>query len=199
MVEFDELRQLWQKQAQPDSALAPDGRAMSEVLRRFHRRQTVINCLRASLLLFMAIFVPIRNHMGPTAVAGVALLFVGMTIYLVEDWRNQIGIARLDFAKPSAGFVESSLLRLRDMRYPFRRTFWVLIVSMVCGMNLITWSAEHHSTVFKTALMHSNATAFPFLAYWLGVKIRAKRFDLECGPILEKLLAMRQAMEEHTV
>lgn len=199
MVEFDELRQLWQKQAQPDSMLTLDGRAMSEVLRRFHRRQTIINCVRASLLLFMVIFVPIRGHMSPTVVAGVAFLFVGMAIYLVEDWRNQIGIARLDFTKPSAGFVESSLQRLRDMRYPFRRTFWILIVSVVCGMNLITWTAEHHSTVFKAVLMHSNATAFPFLAYWLGVKIRAKRFDLECRPIMEKLLAMRQVMEEHSV
>ena len=198
MVEFDELRQLWQKQAQPDSALALDGRAMSDVLRRFHRRQTIINCVRASLLLFMAIYVPVRDHMAPAVVAGVAFLFVGMTIYLVEDWRNQIGIARLDFTKPSAGFVESSLQRLRDMRYPFRRTFWVLVVSVVCGMNLVTWTPEHHSTVFKTVLMHTNATAFPFLAYWLAAKIRAKRFDLECRPIMEKLLAMRKAVEEQT-
>lgn len=197
MVEFDELRQLWQKQAQPDYALALDGRAMREVLRRFHRRQTVINCLRASLLLFMAIFVPIRAHMAPAVVAGIAFLFVGAAIYLVEDWRNQIGIARLDFTKPSVGFVETSLRRLEDMRYPFRRTFWVFLVSVVCGMNLISW--PHHSTVFKTVLMHTNATAFPFLAYWLAAKVRAKRFDLECRPIMEKLLAMRQAVEEQTV
>ena len=197
MVEFDELRQLWQKQPQPDSAAALDGRAMSEVLRRFHRRQTAINCVRASLVIFMVIFMPIREHMAPTGVAGVALLFVGLAIYLVEDWRNQIGIARLDFTKSSEGFVESSLQRLRDMRYPFRRTFWILIVSLVCGMNLITWA--HHSTVFKTVLMHSNATAFPFLAYWLGAKIRAKRFDLECRPIMEKLLSMQRAVEERTV
>lgn len=199
MVEFEELRQLWQKQVQPDSALALDGRSMTDILRRFHRRQTIFNCVRASMLLFMIVWVPLNAHMAGTVTAGIAFLGVGLTIYLVEDWRNQIGIARLDFTKPSAGFVESSIQRLHDMRYPFRRTFWVFIVSAVVGMNLLTWAPAHHATVYRTVLTHTNATAFPFFAYWLGSKIRAKRFDLECRPIMEKLLAMRQALEEHTV
>ncbi len=196
MVEFDELRELWQNQSQPDSALALDGRAMSEVLRRFHRRQTVINCVRASSLLFMVIWAPLKAHMAAPAMAGIALLAIGMTIYLVQDWRNQIGIARLDFTKPSAGFVESSIQRLNDMRYPFRRTFWVFIVSAVVGFNLLYWTPAHHATLYKAILMHANATAFPFVAYWLGVKIRARRFDLECRPIMEKLLSMKQALQE---
>src|SRR5215831_10455761 len=137
MVEFDELRHLWQSQPQPDSALSLDGRAMSDLLRRFHRNQTVINCIRAALLLFAAIFVPIRAHMAVTAVLGIGFVSVGLSIYLWDDWRNQIGIARLDFTKPSADFVESSIQRLADMRYPFRRTFWVFMISCIAGLNLL--------------------------------------------------------------
>ena len=192
MVEFDELRHLWQSQSQPDSALALDGRAMSDVLHRFHVRQTIINCVRAGLLVFMAIFVPIKTHMALTGILGVACILVGGVIYLWDDWRNQIGIARLDFTKPSADFVESSIQRLADMRYPFRRTFWVFILSCIAGLNFL-WHPIGAGSVYKTILMHCNATVFPFVAYWLGVKIRAKRFDLECRPIMEKLLAMREA------
>ena len=198
MVEFEELRHLWQSQAQPETALALDGRTMTEVLRKFHFRQTIINCVRAGLLLFAVIFVPVKSHMAFAPVLGVVLLTIGMTIYLVEDWRNQIGIARLDFSKPSADFVENSVQRLQDMRYPFRRTLWVFLTSAVAGMNLISWTPADHATLFRTVIMHANATAFPFFAYWLGVRIRAKRFDMECRPIMEKLAAMKHAMQEHS-
>jgi len=195
MVEFEELRELWQKQAPPDSALALDGRAMTAVLSKFHFRQTAINCFRAALLLFVLLWAPLRTHMELRPIMGLVFLEIGMTIYLVEDWRNQVGIARLDFTKPSVGFVESSLQRLYDMRYPFRRTFWVFIGSAVIGFNLMSVPPQN-ATWIRVLAMHCSATAFPFFAYWLGVKIRAKRFDMECRPILEKLLSMKQALEE---
>lgn len=199
MVEFDELRQLWQKQAQPETAMALDGRAMGEVLRRFHRRQTVINCVRAASLVFMVIWAPLKAHMMPHVIVGIALIAIGATIYLTDDWRNQLGIARLDFTKPSADFVESSLQRLNDMRYPFRRTFWAFLITLVVGFNVLWWNPAHDTSLFRTVVVHSNATAFPFLAYWLAAKIRAKRFDMECRPILEKLLSMKQALAERSV
>jgi hypothetical protein len=195
MVEFDELRHLWQSQAQPDSALALDGRAMGDVLRRFHRRQMIINCVRASLLVFVAIWAPLKVHLGLLGLLGMALMLTGLTAFLVVDWRNQVGIARLDFTKPSADFVDSSIQRLNDMRYPFRQTFWIFIVSAVAGLNLL-WHPQHQVTWQRMVVAHVNATAFPFIAFWLGVRIRAKRFDLECRPIMEKLLSMKQAMHE---
>ena len=194
MVEFDELRQLWQNQPQPAAAPSLDGRAIAEVLRRFHRKQTIINCLRASLLLFLATWAPLRAHLGIVNIFGVMFLVAGMTIFLVIDWRNQIGIARLDFTRPSAEFVESSIQRLHDMRYPFRRTFWLFIVSAVVGLNLISW---HPGRGFPRMLLtHVNATAFPFVAFWLGAKLRAKRFDLQCRPIMEKLVSMKRELRE---
>src|SRR5689334_709864 len=104
MVEFDELRHLWQSQDQPDTPRALDGRAMTEVLRKFHRRQTVVNCLRAVLLVFFLIWGPMHARNLPT-LAGVILFIIGAAIYLFVDWRNQIGIARLDFTRPSVDFV----------------------------------------------------------------------------------------------
>ncbi len=199
MVEFDELRQLWQKQAQPETVMALDGRAMSEVMRRFHRRQTVINCVRAASLVFMAIWAPLKAHMALHVIVGIGLIAIGAAIFLTDDWRNQLGIARLDFTKPSSDFVESSLERLNDMRYPFRRTFWAFLITMVVGFNVMWWSPANHTSLFRTVVVHSNATAFPFLAYWLGAKIRAKRFDVECRPIVEKLLSMKQALAERSV
>ena len=194
MVEFDELRELWQRQAQPDTAAALDGAAMADVLRRFHRKQTIINCLRASLLLFLALYAAFNTRLGFVNLCGVFFLVIGMTIFLAIDWRNQISIARLDFTKPSADFVESSIQRLHDMRYPFRRTFWLFIISAVVGLNLISWHPGH--TLARTILTHVNATAFPFVAFWLGAAIRAKRFDMQCRPIMEKLIAMKRALRE---
>ncbi len=195
MVEFEELRQLWQNQTQPGASFTLDGRAIPDILRRFHRRQTAINTFRACLLLFVMVWAPLRGHLGVPGILGAVLMTLGLAVFLVVDWRNQIGIARLDFTQPSAEFVDRSIQRLHDMRYPFRQTFWVFIVSAVVGLNLM-WHPVNHPMWYRLVLAHVNATAFPFLAFWLGTKIRAKRFDLECRPIMEKLLSMKQELGE---
>lgn len=192
MVEFDELRELWQSQPQPDSSLALDGRAMKDTLRRFHRRQTIMNCFRASLLTVVGIWA-LNSRLTVEGRIGVCCMLVGLSIFLAVDWRNQVGIARLDFTQPSAEFIESSIQRLRDMRCPFRRTFWIFIVSAVAGMNLLAWHPGR--PLGRMVFGHVNATAFPFFAFWLGSIVRAKRFDMECRPIMEKLLAMKRATE----
>jgi hypothetical protein len=55
---------------------------------------------------------------------------------------------------------------------------------------------SHHATLLKAVFVHVSATVFPFVASWLRARIRARRFDTECRPILEKLLSMKRAREE---
>ena len=48
MVRFEELQQLWQNQPQPEPlAVATESRGIAAALRRFRRRQYVINGIRA--------------------------------------------------------------------------------------------------------------------------------------------------------
>jgi len=104
-----------------------------------------LQAMRADLL-----FVPFTVGTGLTTLGG------ALTV-LITDWRSQLGIARLDFTRPSAGFVDSVLERLRDPNALFRRLFWPQMIPICVGINLLF--AAHSIAV------HLAATRGPFEEY----------------------------------
>lgn len=190
MAPFEELQELWQNQPAP---------ALTRQLRRFGRQQTGINLL-VKVILLACLFVPLltRFSWAPVAVCGTVLLYTGLVTYLVLDWRNQIGISRLDFSTPSVEFVRQTRDRLRHQLNPMRRVFWLLAVSVGGGFNLILL-ARHGASLSQRIYEHLSATALPFAAYVLGLKIRQFRFKRECGAVLEHLDALLHSLEEHSL
>lgn len=195
MARFEELQELWQ--GQEETAPIPfDARGLSEELRSFGRRQTQINVLKAALMVVMLVRIVTRFHWSLLPACGAALMFAGLLRYLVLDWRNQIGISRLDFSSPSVEFVRDAYERLQHQLNPMRRHFWMLVLSIGGGLNLMLLQA-HGASMSKRISEHLTATALPFVAYILGAKIREFRFRRECGAVLERLTGLLRAMETH--
>jgi hypothetical protein len=197
MVRFEELQQLWQNQP-PQAPPAFDVHGLAAELRRFGRRQTWINSLKVILLI--ATFVRIVTVTGgaPVAIAGLLLMCIGLVTYLVLDWRNQIGITRLDFSAPSVEFIRLARARLRHQLNPARRVLWLLVLTVGGGFNLVLLEAPRGSVLMVIA-RHLTATALPFAAYVLGEKIRMFRFRRECGAVMQRLEALVRAMEEQSL
>jgi hypothetical protein len=125
-----------------------------------------------------------------------ALLVLGESVYLFSDWRNQLGIARLNFTGPSLEFVRTSIQRLSEQRNPLRRHFWLLVVTVAGGMNLLALARGQHFTLLERLAYHLTACAAPFAAVVLGLKIRGKRWRYECLPLVERLRAIERALQE---
>ncbi len=196
MVRFEELQQLWQNQP-PQAPAAFDVRGLTAELRRFGRRQTWINSLKVILLIATFVRILTRTREAPLGIAGVVLMYIGLTIYLVFDWRNQVGISRLDFSAPSVAFVRQARVRLQYQLNPMRRVFWLLAITVGGGFNLVLLA--HPGGPLSTVIArHLTATALPFAAYVLGLKIRAFRFRRECGAVMERLEALIRTMEEQS-
>jgi hypothetical protein len=187
MARLEELQQLWQSQPQPGPA-AVDSRGMKAALHRFRRRQNLIYSGKAVLAALLVWFCLSSVGRSPLAVAGAAVFFGGALGLLLADWRGQLAIARLDFTKPSAGFVDSVLERLRDPHAPFRRLLWLHMIPICAGINLMF--AAH------SIAAHLAATLGPLAGCALGLKIRSKRYAAEYRPIIERLTAMKTALEE---
>jgi hypothetical protein len=187
MARLEELQQLWQSQPQPAVA-AVDSHGMKAALHRFGRRQNLVYSVKAVLVVWLVWFCLSWVELSALTLAGAAILLAGALSLLITDWRNQLGIARLDFTKPSAGFVDSLLERLRDPNAPFRRLFWLHMIPLCVGINMLF--AAH------SLLTHAAATLGPFAGYALGMKIRSKRYAAEYRPIIERLTAMKMALEE---
>jgi hypothetical protein len=195
MVQFEELQQLWQSQRQPEMAVV-DSRGMTHALRRFGRRQNYINAAKVALVAWQTWFCLSRLGLSVLTVVGQAIFLAGVIHMLTTDWRNQLGIARLDFTKPSVGFVDSVLDRLRDPNAPFRRRFWLHAILIGGGANLLLAARWAASTPQHRIVAHFTAMVAPIAAYALGLQIRSKRYALEYRPLMQRLTAMKKALEE---
>jgi hypothetical protein len=200
VIRFEELQQLWQSQPQPEPpAVAAESRGMAAALRRFRRRQYAFNGIKLAVIVWLAGFLLSRLGFSVLTVLGLGLLMAGMINPMVTDWRIQSAIARLDFTRPSVGFLDATLERLRDPndpKAPFWRAGWMGIAMIAAGANLIfaaPWATE---TLSSRIASHTAITVVPFAAFAFGLKVRAKRYAMEYKPLVERLAAMKAALEE---
>ncbi|SPE36102.1 conserved membrane hypothetical protein [Candidatus Sulfopaludibacter sp. SbA3] len=193
-VPFDELQELWQSQSSR-LPLGIDASGLSSELRRFGRQQTWINLIKVAVLIRLFWRILTASHWAPLAVSGLLLMYVGLVTYLVLDWRNQIGLSRLNFSAPSVEFIRDARLRLQHQLNPMRRVFWLLVVTVGGGFNLMML-ADHGSSLLGRISEHLIATTLPFGAYVLGQRIRQFRFKRECGAVMERLDTLLRELEE---
>ncbi|HEY7392527.1 MAG TPA: hypothetical protein VH640_28665 [Bryobacteraceae bacterium] len=198
MVRFEELQELWQNQPQPQAfAVAAESRGMAAALRRFRHRQYVINGIKLAVIVWVTWSMLSRPGISVLTVLGLGMGLAGMVNAVVTDWRIQSAIARLDFTRPSVGFIDTTLERLRDPNAPFRRTGWLGIALLAGGINLMLAGPSATETFASRIASHAAATFFPFAAFAFGLKLRAKRYALEYKPLVEQMAAMKAALEEH--
>jgi len=197
MARLEELQQLWQSQPQPPAA-AVDSRGMRTALGRFARRQNLVYSAKAALMVGIVWCGVSRLGRSPLTLAGAAILLGGALAVLLTDWRSQLGIARLDFTKPSAGFVDSVLERLRDPHAEFRRWLWLYLTPAALGTNLLCVERLWAETQRVRIEIHLLLTLSPFAGAWLGLKLRRVRYGAEYRPIIERLEAMKMALEERS-
>jgi 4-amino-4-deoxy-L-arabinose transferase-like glycosyltransferase len=186
MAPFEQLQELWQRQ--PRHAVPPAEVAeLARMLRAYARRQNWILGAKAVVvgLVLAWSFANVRS--SRPGMTGLVLVAIVAALLLLDDWRAQGAIARRNFAAPSAGFVHETIDRLLARR-DVRRRYAVLIGAIVLGVNLMTPARPLWVRVFSSAL--------PFAGFEFGLMIRRKRFDHECGPLIERLRAMQAALEE---
>jgi hypothetical protein len=195
MAEFEQLQQLWQAQGSPVARAAEA--SLSEALRRYSRRQywiSAVKLLMVGTIVGLAFYRLQERTAG--MVAGLALVTAGSAWALWADWNGQRAIARLNFAEPSAAFLRVAIARLRRQWDPFGSHYWPFLACMVAGMNLMFLDSLQAKTPVMRLLWHGFGTALPFAGYELGLRLRRRRFDAQCRPLLDRLIEMRAGLEE---
>ena len=173
--------------------MAAESRGIAAALRRFRRRQYVINGIKLAGDRLVGLVLLVALGVSVPTVLGLGLVLTGIISAMVTDWRIQSAIARLDFTRPSVGFLNATLERLRDPNAPFRQNGWLGIALVAAGINLMfagPWATE---TLPSRIASHTAVTLFPFAAFAFGLKVRAKRYAMEYKPLMERLEAMKAA------
>src|ERR1700682_2018268 len=134
MTRVEKPQHLGHTQRQPDPpAVAAESRGMAAALRRFRRRQYVINGINLVVIAWPRWFFLSRLGVSVLTVFGLGLVLTGMINAMAADWRIQSAIAGLDFTRPSVGFLDATLERLRDANAPLRRAGWLGIALVAEG------------------------------------------------------------------
>jgi hypothetical protein len=188
MAQFERLQELWQGQEAP-LRTTPDTSKLTRSLRVYGRRQHYFDIGKAVLVSSVLGWSLADAHASLPVISGLALIAVAAAALLIQDWRSQRAIARLDFSEPSLEFVRSTIARILEQRDPCRRYYWPFMGSMVIGMNLML--AGPHRLWLRIL-----ASTMPFLAFELGLWVRHKRFEAQCRPLLDELAQLRTALEE---
>jgi len=192
MAPLEELQQIWRHQPLAEMDL----RRTWDALDQFGRRQHIINTLKLVLLGFETWFCFTQFGLSPLTVCGQALFIAGALNIVLRDWRNQAGIARMDFSTPSVHFVNRALARLDGPNDGMRKRLWRNLLVVCCGLNLIIYSRPSASAPLLRALIHLGLSTMLLGAAAVGVRLHAQRCRLEYRPIRKQLLAMKLALQE---
>ena len=195
MAEFEALQQLWQRH--PQSAMAPhDAAALSNAFRHYGRRHDLIYLGKAIVIGCLLILLLSLLRQRALAAFGACLVVLSGILFLISDWRAQRAIARLNFAAPSVEFLRSAIARLHAQRNPFRtREFYIAMGGIWTGCNLMFASMENPMTLSSALYALAFSTAMPFGAYAFGRRIRRKRFEKQCRPLIDRLERVLEIME----
>ena len=198
MAPFDELQSLWQSQQAPAPAVAErEAASLTQAFRRYGRRQDAINLAKFLVLAMQLLLVvgPMRHD--PMKMFGLALADCSAVYFILYEWRSQRAIARLNFAAPSRDFVRSAIARLNAQRHPFcGREFYILMCGFWAGCTVLLVAGLQAMGFTGFLIREAFVSALPFMLPSFGNYLRAKRWNLECRPLVERLTALLEATRE---
>ena len=196
MARFDELQTLWQTQPSP-AMPAFDPAALAGAFRRFGRRQDVINMAKSALLAVVLVHSAVRLRDRPLVLLSTIGILSFCAVALIAEWRIQRRIARLNFSAASVDFVRVTIAHLKAQRNPYHTpAYLALLGSVFIFYNLMAFAAWPRLTIERRIAFHAFACAFPPLIYAFGRWIRAKRWNSDYRPLVERLSVLLETLED---
>jgi RNA polymerase sigma factor (sigma-70 family) len=98
--------------------------------------------------------------------------------------------------RASLDFVRHGIAELEKQRDPFRRFYWPFLGSLAVGESLLFAFTGHPATLWERIVWQLLAALLPFAAYELGRRVRARRFESECLPLIAQLRAIEASLKE---
>ena len=198
MAAFDDLQSLWQSQEAPPAAVGDrDAASLAKAFQRYGRRQDLINFGKVLLLVAQLFWVVGRVRHSPLQMFGLTLADCSIVYFLMYEWRNQRVIARLNFAASSRDFVRSAIERLMAQRHPFHgREFYILMGGFWVGCTAMLADGALPTHLTKFLLNEAWITVLTFVLGPLGNYLRAKRWNHDARPLVDRLNALLQATQE---
>lgn len=199
MARFEELQQLWQRQPER-SFTRRDAAELTHAFRRYGRRNDFVGVAKILVIAIQLCFLVSVFRHRPLTLFGACVVDFSALYFMLFDWRKQRAIARMDFAAPSVEFIRGAIARLNAQRSPFHgREFRLALTGFWAGCAIMVAGRWSKMVYPQSLLFIAMLLVMPFAGFAFGRWVRAKRFQTECRPLIERLehvLATMQAPME---
>jgi hypothetical protein len=195
-LQFEELQAVWQNQPPQRTIEAPDVAHLATSLRRYVRRIRLVYAVKLVLVAAVVAYSVRHSMSSPPAVGSILLAGVAGAVLLYIDWRSQRTLSRLDFTGASLDFVRHAIAELEEQREPFRRYYWPFVGTLAMGESVLYGFVGHPASLWERIIWQLLAGLAPFAGYELGRRVRARRFQSECQPLVDQLRAIGESLKE---
>jgi len=193
MAQFEELQTLWQTQPSPPATPA----ALAGAFRRYGRRQDIINIAKSVMIVGALINTVVRFHNRPPMLLATIGILSICAVALIAEWRIQRRIARLNFSAASIDFVRATIAHLKAQRNPYHTPAYGLLLGGVFAFyNFLVFAMWPKLTVERRIIFHVLACLFPPVIYIFGRWVRAKRWNADYRPLVERLTVLLENLED---
>jgi len=198
MARFEELQQLWQHQ--PEGGFSRrDAAELTQAFGRYGRRNDWIGALKIAVIAIQLCFLVSVFRHRPLMLFGACVMDFSALYFMLYDWRKQRAIARMDFASPSVEFVRAAIVRLKAQRHPFNtREFYIALTGFWAGCAIMVAGRWSKMSYPENLIFPATLLVMPFAGFAFGRWVRAKRFENECRPLIDRLERVLATMQEPT-
>jgi hypothetical protein len=122
--------------------------------------------------------------------SGLAVIFAGVTVFMIYYLKNQFNIKRLDFSSPSLAFMDNATNMLEKQNSTFKGPFLLLSACLLLGANIMaTGFSTDHEDKFQMHIIYTFLMAVSMLG---GYRVRMWRIRKEVTPLLEELKLLKE-------
>jgi F0F1-type ATP synthase assembly protein I len=202
MFKIEELQDTWQKQAVSDVAdYNTTSKSIIEKIKTTERKIYRINIFKTVglLIIFSILFYMMKEIEDKSILLylGTGIIAISTIVFLIIYWKNQFRIKKLNFNLPELKFIDDSIEKIRSQKSFFQRLFLYLIICMILGINIIYFDllSEYRSSIrLNFHLLYS--LLFVGL-YFIGLKIREKKFKKELQPLIDDMLELKNELNNN--
>ncbi len=200
MTDFNDLQQIWQGQS--TQASVPSPQETISGIRRFKKR---IRRERRSIIhTFLVTFIVLTGSIWlfpkTLYVIGIVTAIGGMSIVLVQFWKNKTAEEGEHFQLTNQQFLEKNIQMLKERRAITSRYMPWYAFLLILGLNIsyIDLLQVMDLNLWMRIGIHVVFTLLMWMIFHTSVQNHLKKFDEQVGPLLKSLEKIKAENNRHS-
>ena len=164
---------------------------ISERIKVVEKRILTINLVKIGIVsILLTLMLIIFRSFGTFSLInflGMGIIFLATVVFIIYYWRFQFRFSQLDHNLPANEFIIHTLEKIHNQKTLFRKAFLIYVLSLIFGLNILYLGLLGNESIIIRLQFHGIISGFLIALYFLGLKIRDRKFRKDFGNLIETL------------